>query len=57
MVLSELKTLLSQLLLLLLAALDPLKGVVYIPVDITESCTLELCIELPLVSYPTNSAE
>ncbi len=49
--------LLRQLLFLLLTTLEPFEGIVYIPIGITESCTLELCIELPLVPYPTKSAE
>ena len=56
-ILQLLLALLRQLLLLLLAALDPLYGVIYVRFGIAKCRALQLRVELPLVSHPKSQED
>ena len=49
-------SLLRKLLLSLLAQFYPFQGIVCVRIGVTQSRSLERCIELPLVSHPANIA-
>lgn len=49
-------SLLCELLLPLLVPFDPFQGIVCVRIGVTQSSSLERCIELFLVSHPANIA-